>query len=585
MSGSKRKRLGLVRKGLAIKTAKKTGLSLNPDDSDNVSLLLYPGDYEGSPGYKFLEWQCYAVVQSVRFQASLNIPDLNDKTEPAYIGTGIEEMDLFREFESHALRMDTFVKEAKEIGLIDDHFHKAIQKSRGNFKLINIPYHEGDETAFSYGLKFFNAIAIIAIQGVKNYLRDGIVPDGNLFEMWMNLTYYAPESCRKMNKTMARKVLGFMHYWWDIYTYQDKLLREIVTRVSLKTSPLTNFPLEDSPLVSSTAELSSHYDTRVRLISAFHRQRLLGQASNFGYNPMVRDSLKDSGRVFHSRFVDFEDLYETLSTAWEVTHKYKWRNALETLVNIDELDPALKRIWQGRYEDYKQLKKLLQIVADQIHSVGYMDYKSTAGVETQEFMLGKFLHLTEEISVWSVNEVEWEWINNTIGEDIEEEEEPEDDDFEKPEVKEVDREILATHLEKTFNPDSLGVMIEHVCEFLGRKQEQNHGKLLRKMIHESHPNDRRKKGSKVDQNRNRVWLKFVSLFDTQYKTKRGGVAVLKSGIKAVCSAHKIASWLLDYFPQESLDKIESLKRSGKLNAELPPRPPSMVQVSDVSEIT
>ena len=54
--------------------------------------------------------------------------------------------------------------------------------------------------------------------------------------------------------------------------------------------------------------------------------------------------------------------------------------------------------------------------------------------------------------------------------------------------------------------------------------------------------------------------------------------VFKSGIKAVCSeAHKIAGWLLDYFPQESLDKIESLKRSGKLNAELPPRPPSMVQ--------
>ena len=37
------KRLGLVRKGLAIKTAKKTGLSLNPDDSDNVSLHFVSG--------------------------------------------------------------------------------------------------------------------------------------------------------------------------------------------------------------------------------------------------------------------------------------------------------------------------------------------------------------------------------------------------------------------------------------------------------------------------------------------------------------------------------------------------------------
>ena len=57
--------------------------------------------------------------------------------------------------------------------------------------------------------------------------------------------------------------------------------------------------------------------------------------------------MKDSGRVFRSRFVGLpKTFYETLSTAWEVAHKYEWGDpSRTTLVNMDELDPALKRVW------------------------------------------------------------------------------------------------------------------------------------------------------------------------------------------------------------------------------------------------
>lgn len=594
------------KRSVSIDTFKREYLTVNPNDPENPSNWLYQDDYDGSPALVDLEWKCYAVVQSVRLQVALNVPDRKDKTKPAYENTSFVSDPLFKDFSNLISRTDRFVEEAEEIGLIDHDFKHYIRKSKACYKLCLVPYHSGDETITSYGLKFFNAVAIIALQGVKNWIRVGIVPDGNLFSLWMNITNYAPPACRKMSKEMAQKALNLLDDWWIVYSYQDKLLKQLVALISLDTNKLTSYPIGVPPIIHDPIQLTDYPSTKARHISLFYKHRLLGEPTDFLFSPEARNATRDEGRVSHKRYIGFEDLHETLLTAYEITKKFEWRELIENLLVIRELDPFVTKVWAGRLQDFMQLEFSVRWYADYIHAIGFMETENDEQREEQEAQLGIFLHLTEEVYKWACSENTWEWINKQVDgrsrEHITTESDESDDDYEEflsgesftdddesVEVSAVEIEMLATHLENTFNTNGEGVKVSHICEFLGRKQTQNHGNTLRKLIGDSYGEERVYKGRgklrKVLDKKHPVWIKLVKKFPFSVRTDKNGFWELKSGRQQGASGMKIAQWLMEFFAQESLDKIQSLQQTNRLIAEPPPKAPTNIQVKVASQIT
>jgi len=601
-----------TKRSVSIDTFKREYLTVNPNDPENPSNWLYQDDYDGSPALVDLEWKCYAIVQSVRLQVALNIPDIKDKTKPAYENTSLVDYALFKDFSNLILRMDSFIKEAREIGLIDDAFNDYIRKSKACYKLCLVPYHSGDETITSYGLKFFNAVAIIAMQGVKNWIRGEIVSDGNLFNLWLNISNYAPPACLKMSKEMAQKALNLLDDWWIVYSYQDKLLKQAVALISLNTNRLTSHPIGEPPEINDPLELTDYPSTKARQISLLFKHRLLGEPTDFLFSPEARDATRDEGRVSHKRYIGFEDLHETLLTAYEITKKFEWRELIENLLVIRELDPFITKVWASRLEDFMQLEFSVRWYADYIHAIGFMETENNDQRKEQEAQLGIFLHLTEEVYKWACSENTWEWIKKQVdgrsrehiitesGENIVTESGESDDDYgeflsgegftddddESVEVTPVEIEMLATHLENTFNTNGEGIKVSHICDFLGRKQTQNHGNTLRKLIGNSYKEKRvykgRGKSRKVFDKKHPVWVKLVKKFPYSVRTDVNGFWELKSGRQQGASGIKIAEWLMDFFAQESLDKIQSLQRTNRLIAEPPPKAPSDVQVKVLS---
>lgn len=561
-------------------------ITLSQHEPENPSYWLYRGDYDNSPALVDLEWRCYAVVQSVRLQVALNIPDSKDKAKPAYENTSFVDHPLFKDYSNLISRTDRFVEEAEEVGLIDHTFKHYIRKSRACYKLCLVPYHRGDETVISYGLKFFNAVAIIALQGVKNWIRQGIIPDGNLFNLWINITNHAPTACRKMTKEMAQKALNLLDDWWMVYSYQDKLLKQAVALISLNTNSLTYYPVKGSPKIEQKLELTDYPSTKARCISLLFKHRLLGEPTDFLFNPEARCASREDGRVTHKRYVGFEDLHETLLTAYEIINKHEWLEFLENILVVEKLDPFITKVWAGRLNDFRKLKYLIHWYADYIHSIGFMETEDSDEREEQEAQLGVFLHLTEEVYKWASDEDEFEWIKDQVdgrsrehlktesGDSVEDydefftsEDSMDDDTDEGVEVTEVEIEMLATHLENTFNSNGNGIKVSHICEFLGRKQTQTHGRTLRKLIADSYNEENAKK----------AWEELMEKLPRSSRKKVKGVYELKSGRQQGASGIKIAGWLMEYFAQESLDKIQSLQRTNRLIAEPPPKAPSNIQ--------